>query len=97
MISDNSVVDGNVKLTELKEWRLREGREMPFYIHTGESGLVFNGNPEIVRNLWRTYNIYRYNTCLEFVSYLNGEGVEAKKVLAPIDIILGFPVELSNN
>src|SRR5208283_4694498 len=96
MINDNSVVDCNVKLRELTEWRLRRGQEAPYYIPIGECGLLFNGNPATVRNLWRTYNIYRYNICLEFVSYLNAEGVEAKKVAAPIDRILGYPVEVSN-
>ena len=97
MISDNSIVDCKVKLGELTEWKIRGEREMPFYIHTGEGNLLFKGKPETVRNLWKIYNTYGYNICLEFVSYLNAEGVEARKVAAPIDRILGFPVELSNN
>ena len=97
MKNDNSVVDRNIKFKDLKLWRLRGGNEMPFYIHTGQGNLLFNGKPETVRDLWRTYNICKYNTCLEFVSYLNEEGVEAKKIAVPIDRILGFPVKLSNN
>lgn len=97
MKRDNSPVDCNVKLKELTLWRLGVKKEMPFYIHTGESSLLFNGKPETVRDLLKRYNIYKFNTCLEFVSYLNEEGVEAKKVAASIDRMLGYPVELSNN
>ncbi|MBF0505893.1 MAG: hypothetical protein HQL09_03560 [Nitrospirae bacterium] len=97
MKRDNSKVDRNTKLRELQQWRVRCEKEMPFYINTGEGSFLFNGKPEIVRGLWRTYNIYRYNTCLEFVSYLNEEGVEARKIAVPMDRILGYPVKLSNN
>ena len=94
---DNAIVGYDVKLWELKQWRLRAGKETPFYINTGECSLLFSGKPETVRALWKTYNIHRYNTFMEFVSFLNEEGVAARKVAAPVDKILGYPIVLSNN
>ncbi len=94
---DNAVVDCRVKLGKLKHWRLRGGKDIPFYIHTGESGLVFEGKPETVRDLLRIYKIYHYNTLIEFVSFLNEEGVKARKVSVPADTVLGYHAELSSN
>jgi hypothetical protein len=94
---DNGVVDHCVRLRKLKLWRLKGSLDMPFYLHTGESSLIFNGKPETVRDLLRIYNTRKYDTFIEFVAFLNEEGVEARKVSAPIDKILGYHVELSNN
>ncbi len=94
---DNGVVDYGVRLWEFKHWRLRAGKDMPFYINTGENSLLFDGKPETVRDLWKIYNIHKFSTFIEFVSFLNEEGVSARKISAPVDRILGYPIALSNN
>lgn len=94
---DNGVVNWDVRLRTLKRWRLKGGREMPFYIQTGESGLVFNCTPETLRDLLKTYNTQRFYALLEFVSFLNEEGVQARKVSLPMDEVLGYHVELTYN
>jgi hypothetical protein len=95
---DSTLVDHSIRLRELKRWKINDKQPMPFYLHTGDSGgVVFNGKPEIVRQLMRIYNTQKLFFHIELVSFLNSEGIVACSVSAPVDDVLGYHAELSNN
>jgi hypothetical protein len=95
---DCTTVDHSVRLQDLKHWKMNTKEAIPFYLHTGDSsGLVFNGKPEIVRNLIRIYNTQKLFFSLKLVSFLNAEGIAARRVSASADDMLGYHAELSNN
>lgn len=98
MDRDCTVVDRSVRLQDLKQWKMRDKEPMPFYLHTEDSGgVVFNGKPEIVRQLLKIYNTKQLFFHLKLVSFLNSEGIAARSVSAPVDDVLGYRAELSNN
>jgi hypothetical protein len=71
---------------------------VPFYINTEDNGgVVFNGKPEIVRDLMRIYKTQKLFFCIELISFLNAEGIVARKVSASADDMLGYHAELTNN
>ena len=64
----------------------------------GDSGgLVFNDNPDIVRQLIKIYNKQKLFFNIKLVSFLNTEGIAARIVSTPVDDVLGYRAELSNN
>jgi hypothetical protein len=96
--SDCTMVDCSVRLQDLKHWKMNAHEAIPFYLHMGDSGgLVFDGKPDIVRNLVRIYNTQRLFFSVKLVSFLNAEGITAHKVAASADDMLGYHAELSNN
>ena len=47
-------MDRNIRLQDLKKWKMKGKESMPFYLHMEDSGgLVFDDKPEIVRQLIR--------------------------------------------
>jgi hypothetical protein len=95
---DCTEVNRSIRLRELKRWKINYKEPMPFYLQTGDSGgVVFNGKPEIVRQLMRMYNKQKLFFQIELVSFLNSEGIMACSVSAPVDDVLGYHAELSNN
>ncbi len=95
---DCTIVDGNIRFQDLKLWRITSKEPIPFYLHTGDGGcLVFNSKPEIVRQLMRIYNTQKLFFYIKLVSFLNAEGITARAVSAPVEDILGYHAELSNN
>lgn len=95
---DCTEVNRGIRLRELKRWKVNDKEPMPFYLQTGDSsGVVFNGKPEIVRQLMRMYNEQKLFFQIEFVSFLNSEGIVACRVSTPVDDMLGYHAELSNN
>ncbi len=95
---DCTSVSCSISFRELKRWEVHNKEPMPFYVQTGYSGgVVFNGNPEIVRKLMRTYSEQRLSFQIELVSFLNAEGIVAHSVSGRVDDVLGYHAELSNN
>jgi hypothetical protein len=96
--TDCTIVDHSIRLEDLKQWKMKGKEPLPFYVQVGDSGgLVFNENPEIVRELIRTYNTQRIFYCMNLVSFLNSEGIAASVVSAPVDDVLGYHAELTCN
>ena len=55
--SDCTIVDSSIRLQDFKQWRINSKESIPFYLSMGDSGgLVFNDNPDIVRQLIKIYN-----------------------------------------
>jgi len=96
--SDCTIVDRSVRLQDLKRWKMNAKEAIPFYLHIGDSGgLVFNDEPETVQNLMRIYNTQKLFFSIEFVSFLNAEGIQARRVSASADDMLGYHAEFTNN
>ncbi len=95
---DCTVVDRSIRLEVLKHWKIDGKESVPFYLHTGDrGGLVFNDKPEIVRQLIKTYNTHKFFFDIKLVTFLNAEGIAASRVSLPLDDVLGYHVEFSNN
>jgi hypothetical protein len=63
-----------------------------------EQGLIETNAPEsIARNLWKTYHTFRYDFCLPFHQYLQGNGFSAKKVHVPSYTCKSTEQDLSMN
>jgi hypothetical protein len=96
--SDCTIVDPSIRLQDLKQWRINSKESIPFYLSMGDSGgLVFNDNPDIVRQLIKIYNKQKLFFNIKLVSFLNTEGIAARIVSTPVDDVLGYRAELSNN
>jgi hypothetical protein len=96
--SDCTTVDSSIRLQDLKQWKINGKEAVPFYLDMGDhGGLVFNDKPEIVRQLIREYNTQRIFFYLSLVTFLNAEGIAARRVSAPVDDVLGYHAEISNN
>ena len=92
------MVDSSIRLRDLKQWKMEYKGPIPFYLHMGDSGgLVFYDNPEIVRQLIRTYNRQKLFFNVKLVSFLNAEGIAVRRVSAQVEDVLGYHTELSNN
>lgn len=95
---DCTVVDRSIRLQDLKQWKMNDKEPMPYYLHAGDSGcVVFNGKPEIVRQLLKIYDTQKLFFQIKLVSFLNSEGIAARRVSAPANDVLGYHAELSNN
>lgn len=95
---DCTAVDRSVRLQDLTQWKANGEKCMPFYLHAGDcGGVLFNGEPETVRRLLRTYNAQKLFFNVELVSFLNSEGIDARRASAHVDDILGYRAELSGN
>ena len=95
---DCSVVDRSIRLRDLKRRKINDKEPMPFYLHAGDcSGVVFNGKPEIVRKLMRINNKQKLFFHIELLSFLNSEGIVARRGSAPVDDVPGYHANLSNN
>jgi hypothetical protein len=96
--SDCSIVDRSIRLQDLKQWKMTGKEPIPFYLQMGDSGgLVFNDKPEIVRQLIRIYNTQKMFFSIKLEFFLNAEGIAARRVSSPVDDVLGYHAELSNN
>lgn len=95
---DCTAVDSSIRLQDLKQWKISDKEPMPYYLHAGDSGgVVFNGKPEIVRQLLKIYNTQKLFFQIKLVSFLNSEGIAARRVSAPVGDVLGYSVDPSNN
>ena len=95
---DCTTVERGIRLQDLMHWKTNGKESLPFYLHMGDSGgLVFNGKPDIVRHLIRIYNTQSIFFDVTLLYFLNEEGIAAHRVSAPLDDVLGYHVELSNN
>ncbi len=95
---DCTVVDSSVRLKEFRKWKATGKDSTPFYLHTENSGgVVFNGKPEIVRQLLKIYNTQQLFLDIKLISFLNSEGISARRVAEPIRDVLGYNAEVSNN
>ena len=95
---DCTIVDSSIRLQDLKQWKLNGKEPIPFYLDMGDSGgLVFNDKPEMVRQLIRLYNRQKMFFFIKLEFFLNAEGIAARRVSAPVDYVLGYHAELSNN
>ena len=95
---DCSAVDSNVRLDGLKKWERMENGLLPFYLCTGDDcGVIFDCNPEQVRRLLKTYNSQKLFFHIEFVSFLNSEGVRARRVSSASNYVLGYRADCSCN
>lgn len=95
---DCTIVDSSINLEDLRQWKMNENESVPFYLHMGDSGgLMFNDNPETVRELVRVYNAQKLFFDIKLVSFLHAEGITASKVSAPLVEVLGYQAELCNN
>jgi hypothetical protein len=95
---DCTIVDRSVRLQDLKHWKVKSRESVPFYMSTERnSGFVFNGSPEMVRNLVRSYNIQKLFFSITLMSFLKAEGISVHRVLVSADDMLGYHVDLTNN
>jgi len=96
--SDCTIVDCSIRLRGLKHWKANDKGPVPFYLRMEDGGgLVFDDKPEIVLQLLRTYNSQKLFFNVELISFLKSEGIDARKVSARVEDVLGYHAELSNN
>ena len=95
---DCAMVASCTRLRGLKRWKRNGNGSVPFYLCTGKGeGVVFSGKPEIARQLLKTYNQQKLCFQIDLASFLSSEGLVACNVSAPVDDVLGYHTELSNN
>lgn len=98
MNKDCTLVNRSIRLDDFRRWKSNSSEPMPFYLQTADGGGVFfSGNPETVRQLLRSYNAQRLFYHLDLVSFLNAEGIEARKVSVRIEGLLAYKAETSPN
>ncbi len=96
--NDCTIVDPSIRLQDLKQWKMNSQESIPFYLHMGDSGgLVFNDKPDSVRQLIKIYNKQQLFFNIKLVEFLNTEGISACSVSAPVEDVLGYRAEFSNN
>ena len=96
--SDCKIVNRSIRFQSLKHWKMNSKEPIPFYLLMGDSGgLVFNDNPEIVRQLIKIYNTQRMFFSIKLEFFLNAEGIAARRVSSLVDDVLGYHADLSNN
>ncbi|HMK60701.1 MAG TPA: hypothetical protein VK452_06110 [Dissulfurispiraceae bacterium] len=97
-IMDCTLVDTGIRLRDLRRWKPDATGPLPYYLDAGDNGgVMFNGRPEDVRMLLRIYNSQQLYLDIKFVSFLNAEGIAARRVSAPLGDILGYDVKISSN
>ncbi|HMK55295.1 MAG TPA: hypothetical protein VK448_01505 [Dissulfurispiraceae bacterium] len=95
---DCNAVDSSVRLGDLRQWKPACAGPLQFYLDAGDNGgVIFSGNPELVRKLLRIYNAQKLFLDIKFVCFLNSEGIAARRVSAPMGDILGYRTIVSNN
>lgn len=95
---DCKIVDRSIRLQSLKHWKMNSKEPIPFYLLMEDSGgLLFNDNPEIVRQLIRIYNTQKMFFSIKLEFFLNAEGIAARRVSSLVDDVLGYHADLSNN
>jgi len=95
---DCTIVDRSVRLRNLKHWKMNCKGPVPFYLLMEDgSGIVFDDKPDIVRQLMRVYNSQKLFFNVELITFLKAEGIDARRVSALVEDVLGYRAELSNN
>jgi hypothetical protein len=95
---DCSIVDSSVRLEDFRKWKANNNELLPFYLRTGDTeGIMFEGRPEAVRQLMRTYSSQKLFFLMTLVSFFNSEGIEACGVSRPTEEVLGYRAEISHN
>jgi hypothetical protein len=95
---DCTTVDRDMIAKNLKMWGLKDKECMPYFMRMGfKKGVMFDGDPEAVRHLYKRYRALKLYFSFEFDVFLNAEGVDARAISGESSDILGYNADVSNN